>query len=114
MAAQLALGRPPEGVGRAVGSIRRPDWPDDLAEVVYIDGFGNVVTGLRAAAVAEDAELMVGGQRLRRAAIFSDVPLGQAFWYENANGLVEFAVNQGRADRSLGISVGSGVNFAIE
>ena len=112
VAARLVLGHSPDDFGRAVRSVRRLDWPDDLAEVVYVDGFGNAVTGLRAAAVAEDAELMVGAQRLRRAATFLEVPLGQAFWYENASGLVEFAVNQGRADRSLGVSVGSGVNFA--
>jgi S-adenosylmethionine hydrolase len=37
---------------------------------------------------------------------FSDRPLGTAFWYENSNGLVEIAVNQGRADRDLGLAIG--------
>jgi hypothetical protein len=40
---------------------------------------------------------------LKRAETFSDVPPGQAFWYENANGLLEIAVNMGRADLVLGI-----------
>ena len=30
-------------------------------------------------------------------------------WYENSNGLVEIAVNRGRADRELGLAVGSDV-----
>jgi len=33
------------------------------------------------------------------------------FWYESSNGLVEIAVNQGRADSILGISVGNEVKI---
>ena len=36
----------------------------------------------------------------------SDQPPGAAFWYENSNGLAEIAVNQGRADRDLGLAIG--------
>jgi S-adenosylmethionine hydrolase len=39
------------------------------------------------------------------------VPHGTAFWYVNSNGLVEIAVNQGRADRVLGIAVGAAVTI---
>ena len=34
------------------GADRRPDWPDDLAEIVYVDHFGNAMTGLRVIAAA--------------------------------------------------------------
>ncbi len=90
---------------------RQPDWPDDLAEVVYIDGFGNVVTGLRASALADDVVIEAGSLQLHKNRTFSDVPPGTAFWYENANGLVELAVNQDRADRVLGIQLGATVNI---
>jgi S-adenosylmethionine hydrolase len=33
------------------------------------------------------------------------------FWYENSNGLVEIAVNQGRADRKLGLTIGTPVEI---
>ena len=46
------------------------------------------------------------GRVLERAGTFSDRPPGTAFWYENSNGLVEIAVNQGRADHALGLSIG--------
>jgi hypothetical protein len=46
---------------------------------------------------------------LERARTFSDLPPGDAFWYENSNGLAEIAVNQGRADRTLGLAIGSPV-----
>lgn len=82
------------------------DWPDDLARVVYIDRFGNAVTGLRAATVAETTILTVNGHSLEAARTFSGVAEGQAFWYANSNGLVEIAVNRGRADALPGIRIG--------
>lgn len=91
---------------------RRPDWPDDLAQVVYVDAFGNAMTGVRADSLAPDAEVAVAGRRLERARTFSDVPEDTAFWYENANGLVEIAVNQGRADAILALRPGSSVTIA--
>jgi S-adenosylmethionine hydrolase len=35
------------------------------------------------------------------------MPSGTAFWYANSSGLVEIAVNRGRADRQLGIAAGT-------
>ena len=86
---------------------RRPDWPDDLAEIVYIDHYGNAMTGLRAASLTADATLIIGSQRIAHARTFSDVPAGTPLWYENANGLAEIAVNLGRADTALGLEIGS-------
>jgi hypothetical protein len=105
-AAEIACGRRPSAQRRPLESIRRLDWPDDLAEVIYIDSFGNAVTGVRAETVPDGAILSAAGHRLNRARTFSDVPLGAAFWYENANGLVEIAVNSGRAAESLGLKTG--------
>lgn len=89
-------------------------WPDDLARVVYVDRYGNAMTGLRGGNLTPDAVLAVGspgegGQEIRRARTFSAVPIGSAFWYENANGLAEIAVNQGRADHALGLAPGTAV-----
>ena len=49
VAAMLARGEPPPGRPRKNGADRRADWPDDLSEIVYVDHFGNAMTGLRAA-----------------------------------------------------------------
>jgi hypothetical protein len=53
----------------------------------------------------------VNGQRLESAQTFSDVGVGEAFWYANSNGLVELAVNRGHADRMLGIEVGTDISL---
>ena len=87
------------------------DWPDDLLRVLYIDRFGNAITGLRASAVAASVVLQVNGHELRLAVTFSSVEAGQAFWYENANGLVELAVNRGSADTVLDVQVGTSIEL---
>jgi S-adenosyl-L-methionine hydrolase (adenosine-forming) len=110
VAAMLARGEAPPGASRKRAE-RRSDWPDDLAEIVYVDHFGNAMTGLRASMLAGEARLAVAGRTLERATTFSDRPPGTAFWYENSNGPAEIAVNRGRADRDLGLGIGSVVEI---
>ena len=109
VAATLGRGEPPPGEPLALDSLAGWDWPEDLGQVIYVDGFGNVMTGLRAGGLAPDASLSAGARSLGRARTFSDVAPGEAFWYENANGLAEIAVNQGRADDALGLGIGDPV-----
>jgi S-adenosyl-L-methionine hydrolase (adenosine-forming) len=109
IAGQLARGILPSEPQRSGEIGRCADWPDDLAEIVYIDRYGNAMTGVRAAVLADTTYLRVTGHVLPRARTFSDVPAGAAFWYENSNGLAEIAVNAGRADAALGLALGSPV-----
>lgn len=109
VAARLARGEPPPGepmTGRAAFT-----GPEDLARILYLDHYGNAMTGLRAARLSAEAVLCVGSHALTRARTFADVPIGQAFWYENANGLAEIAVNQGRADALLGLAQGDAITI---
>lgn len=86
-----------------------PDWPDDLPEIVYVDAYGNAMTGLRAAAVPPATRLGAGGRELRHARTFGAVPPGTAFWYANSSGLVEIAVNAGSAAATLSLAPGTPV-----
>jgi S-adenosylmethionine hydrolase len=114
VAAMLANGKPVPG--NAVDPQTRVDhdWPAELFQIVYVDHFGNAVTGVRASAVQKTARLRAAEYTgaYPYARTFTDVARGQAFWYENANGLVEIAVNQGRADEVLGLRVGMAVTDA--
>ena len=112
VAASLAKGDDVASEARPEDEARRPHWPNDLKEIIYLDTFGNAMTGLRAKNVPTGSEMIVNGHRLARARTFSDLPEGSAFWYENSSGLVEFAVNQGDAKSTLGIEVGS--EFSID
>ena len=90
----------------APGRYAQTDWPDELFQVVYIDHFGNAISGVRATALEPGALLEINGHSLRAARTFSDVPEAEAFWYANSSGLVEIAVNRGRASEVLGARTG--------
>jgi S-adenosylmethionine hydrolase len=83
-----------------------------LAEGVYVDSFGNAITGLRVATLPEGATVAVGERTLPRAEKFVDVSEGEPFWYENSNGLVEIAANRARAVEVLALAVGAPVTVA--
>lgn len=87
------------------------DWPEDLARIVYIDHFGNAITGLRSGRVAHNAVIRAHGHALRYARTFSDAPPGTGFWYDNANGLVEIALPKGSAARHLALTIGDQVQI---
>jgi S-adenosylmethionine hydrolase len=82
---------------------------EDLAEVIYIDHYGNALTGLRSGNVPRDARISAGRRKLAYARVFADAPNGSAFWYENSVGLVEIALNGASAAQTLGLSVGDAV-----
>ena len=111
MAALAAQAGLPADRLRAAEITRFEDWPDELREIVYIDHYGNAMTGIRALALAEGSRLGVGGRWLSRARTFGEVPAGRAFWYANGNGLAEIAVNGGRADAALALVPGSPVSL---
>lgn len=105
-AARLAVGADLQLCSMDPADMIGSDWPRERAAVVYVDRFGNLMTGLQATGRPRTHALRVGERRLRHARTFGEVASGEAFWYENALGLVELAVNLGRADRALGLSPG--------
>jgi S-adenosyl-L-methionine hydrolase (adenosine-forming) len=84
----------------------------DLPRIAYIDHYGNAMTGIRASGLAHSANIGVAGRQIRYARVFSDVPCGELFWYENSIGLVELAGNQRSAAALLGIAVGDPIAIA--
>ena len=85
-------------------------WPDDLYECIYIDHFGNVMTGIRAGLDRTDS-LKLNDQLISYADYFSAVPPGQGFWYENSYGLLEISVNQGSASEVLELKIGTKITI---
>lgn len=77
-------------------------WPTDLPEIIYIDHYGNAISGIRYQPDMDNRILALNNFAISQAITFCSVPPGTPFWYENSLGLVEIAVNQGRADALLG------------
>ncbi len=117
IAALIADGNTPDDdhedryLSMSVDGIRRGDWPDDLNEVIYIDAFGNLVSGIRGISLREPETLCAGDNALPRRRTFSDVGPSESFCYVNSNGLMEIAVNMGRADEALGLSIGDQISI---
>lgn len=85
----------------------------DLAEIVYIDHYGNAMTGLRADAIPLSARLFVGGAELAYVPVFADAVPGKPFWHGNSIGLVEVALNAGGAAEKLKLKVGDAVRIRV-
>ncbi len=106
VAAKICNGTVPAGTPIAADAIVGRDWPEDVAEIIYIDHFGNAFSAIRGALLDTACTIELRGSRIAHGRIFSDMPPGIPFWYRNSCGLVEVAVNQGRADQILGLAVG--------
>jgi S-adenosyl-L-methionine hydrolase (adenosine-forming) len=103
VAAALARKRVPYGwlVSKSRPAVLLPE--GDLGRVIYVDHYGNAVTGLRPA--NRRATLLVGRRRLPYARTFEEAT--GPFWYENSMGLVEIALPSGSAARKLSLGIGS-------
>lgn len=112
VAALLATGSCPPG--KPLRAEDAADVPDDLDEIVYVDHYGNAMTGVRACVLDPHARLSVKGRVLRYARTFCEAHAGEPFWYENANGLVEIALKEGSAAGALGLHVGDGFTRILE
>ena len=71
VAARLALGQQVSSHKISGPGQSYEEWPDELHRVIYLDGFGNAMTGIRANAVPSDGVLEVNGQELSKANTFS-------------------------------------------
>lgn len=109
IAARIAAGDWPESDLEPCHRLTSTTTGEDLAEVLYVDHYGNAMTGLRAVKLSGTVKLMAGTVCVSRARVFSEVPSGQAFWYENSVGLAEIAVYCGSAASALRLNVGSPV-----
>ncbi len=85
----------------------------DYAAVAYIDHFGNLISGIRAEAVLNTTTLALCHEEIVYARTFGEVEVGELFWYKNANGLIEIAVNCGSAAKMVGAVVGDRISLSF-
>ncbi len=106
---KLASGEPAESLAKEISAdnLVAPGWPEDLFEIVYIDGYGNLITGVRASVVSRDQRFEIGNHECCFQRVFAEASDDTAFWYENSNGLLEIAFAGGSAKDMLGIGIGN-------
>lgn len=113
VASRLARGDAPQG-RRIDSPLAARDWPADLAEVVYVDPYGNAATGLRGKIVGGDVVLRANERCFQPVSTFGDAPAGTAVWYVNSNAHAELAISEGSAAGSCGLAIGSVVSVLEE
>lgn len=126
-AAHLALGVPACRFGRHVEDLVRLRPPtlriqhrEITAEVITVDGFGNVqlagrIADLDAAGISGTATIHSGRYAVRAvvASTFADVPAGEAVLHADSAGQLAVAINRGSVARRLGLPE-SGAGYSSE
>jgi S-adenosyl-L-methionine hydrolase (adenosine-forming) len=121
LAAGVSLGEvgercDPDGVVRL--ELPRPSVEDGVlvAHAVYMDRFGNVQLDADASAgrPGQSVAISVRGESWPGVygRTFADVPVGELVVYEDSDGRLAVAVNQGSAVERLGISIGDELRIA--
>lgn len=113
IAAWIERGEFPHGKLVDTVSLRVQLEPGDLAEIIYLDHYGNAMTGLRSSSLAPGARIAIGGMELGYAPLFSDAEPGKPFWYGNSIGLVEVAINSASAMDLLNLEIGDTVRVLL-
>lgn len=108
VAAQLACGELPQMTPTELAD-NPDDWPVDLAEIIYLDHFGNAMSGLAGNRFDHTTKLHINNHIISYARVFAEAPQQTPFWYINSNGLIEIAVNQASAAQILELDIGTPV-----
>lgn len=113
IAAAIAKGEFPRDKTEQTQGLKIDFGGGDLPEVIYLDHYGNALTGLRAQNLGNGARLRIGGHTITPARVFSGLRENDSFWYANSIGLAEIAVNKGSAAQHFGLSIGQPVSVEI-
>lgn len=119
VAARLSLGRPLGRFGSPVDGMKRLALPRPgpvagglRGEVVYVDGYGNLVTNLRRADSAGSPVFTVGRMKVKGIArSYEEVPVGSPVAVEGGFGYLEISVREGSATHVSGAGLGSTVTL---
>lgn len=109
IAAMLAQGVAVETLAQPLMTLSAYAGSVDVAEIIYIDHYGNCMTGLRGASINQACHLVIAQHVFYYARTFAAVPAGQGLWYINSIGLVELAINQGNFQQQLACTIGQAV-----
>jgi S-adenosylmethionine hydrolase len=111
IAGMVASGHFPEDKLKAVDDLAISFGEEDLAQLIYIDHYGNAMTGLRAARIPHTSTLKVANHVLRYVHTFAEGEHNAAFWHRNSIGLLEIACNSSSAAQLLNLEVGQAVEL---
>lgn len=83
-----------------------------LSEIIYIDHYGNAVTGLHSEEYSEDTVFRLRNRKITYASCYEQAPADELFWYRNSIGLIEFAVALDSASERYKLDIGNRFSVA--
>uniref|UniRef100_A0A7C3Z361 SAM-dependent chlorinase/fluorinase n=1 Tax=Desulfobacca acetoxidans TaxID=60893 RepID=A0A7C3Z361_9BACT len=126
VAAHLSLGTPLQAFGPPITDPIALPWPEPSfspeavrGEIVYVDGFGNLVTNIRGSELlpwlADTPHVIILGSLTLRGLVrtYGDVPPGNFLALIGSHGYLEIACAQGNAAQRLGLGAGKGRPLAV-
>ncbi|MEM8845318.1 MAG: SAM-dependent chlorinase/fluorinase [Pseudomonadota bacterium] len=87
------------------------EWRDDLSEIIYIDHYGNAMTGIEAKDVSQQQSLKVNELDVSFARTFDNELKDKPFWYANSLGLIEVAQSKASVAELYQINIGDKVRL---
>ena len=93
---------------------------DLVGEVIRVDNFGNLITNITKEQLSpilssKGLTIKIGNMILKKISnTYNDVPEGQALALIGSSGLLEIAVNMGKASNSLGEKLGIGTKVTVK
>lgn len=122
--ARLSKGLPLEAVGNKVSDFVDLDFgsvgidgPFLMGEVIFADGFGNVITNIPEAAILKfrnfGSQVEVNGRKLSFVQTYGFVGQGEALALIGSHGFLEIAVNKGNAALQFGLRGGEPVAIRV-
>lgn len=111
VAAMLATGREFACTPCPAPAIDPQAFPEQLAEVVYIDPQGNAVTGLQTTPLPATCVVRTHKKAFPPALTGASLQAGQAYWQASPYGLLTLSVQQGSAERYAKLVLGARVSL---
>ncbi|MCJ7763226.1 S-adenosyl-l-methionine hydroxide adenosyltransferase family protein [Candidatus Bathyarchaeota archaeon] len=125
-AAHLANGVPAEEFGPEITEVAKPKFTkvtrvkDSLVgEVLHVDGFGNIITNVRAKDIASlkegvvQAELPFGKLQLKLSKTYAEAKLQEPIALIGSHDFLEIALNQGNAAAKFNIKTGDKITLTV-
>lgn len=89
----------------------RLDQPNVVAQVIYVDHFGNLITNLRLPSETISAEIKINQHGISFSTTYATVAEGELLALRGSHGLLEISVRNGHAAQQLGLGYGAEVAF---
>ncbi len=83
------------------------------AEILHVDHFGNVITNIPRDMVNSVQYVELHGMKIRRVRTYGEAEVGELITLVNSEDLLEFAVNQGSAEKRLNLMPGDRIEIKI-